>query len=67
MIDVRFKECCTSCTNIDVDYDQVHGCTEILTVIGCRHACVCGAFNAEEPMEEASPDVTIRGFQDADG
>lgn len=67
MIDIRFKECCCSCPNIEVQYDQVRGLSEVLTVIGCSHACVCGAYNAEEPEEEAPPDVTVKGFHNADG
>lgn len=67
MIDIRFKECCCSCSNIDVQYDQVRGLSEVLTVIGCSHACVCGAYNAEEPEEEAPRDVTVKGFHNADG
>lgn len=51
MIDIRFKECCCSCSNLEVQYDQVRGCSEMLTVIGCSHACVCGAYNEEEPEE----------------
>lgn len=67
MIDIKFKRCCSTCNNIDVDYEQARGLVEVVTVIGCTHACVCGAYNEEEPEEENPPDVTVRGFCHADG
>ena len=67
MIDIRFRECCCSCYNLEVQYDQVRGCSEMLTVIGCSHACVCAAYNEEEPEEDSPPDVTVKGFCNADG
>lgn len=67
MIDIRFKECCCSCSNLEVQSDQVRGLCETLTVIGCSHACVCAAYNAEEPEEEIPPDKTVKGFCNADG
>lgn len=66
MIDIQFKRCCSTCPNIDVSYDQTRGFGEVVTVIGCNHACVCGAYNTEEPEEEAPPDVTVKGFHNAD-
>lgn len=66
MIDIRFKRCCSVCSNIDVSYDQTRGFGEVVTVIGCNHACVCGAYNTEESGDEAPPDVTVRGFHNAD-
>ncbi len=67
MIDIQFKSCCKVCPNIDIDYEQTKGFGETVTVIGCSHACVCGAYNAEEPEEEAPQDVTVRGFYNANG
>ena len=66
MIDIQFKRCCSTCPNIDVSYDQTRGLGEVVTVIGCSHACVCGAYHAVEPEEQAY-DITIRGFTNADG
>ena len=40
---------------------------EMLTVIGCSHACVCAAYNEEEPEEESPPDKIVKGFCNADG
>ena len=67
MIDIQFKACCNTCPNIDVNYDQTRGFGEVVTVIGCAHACVCGTYNAEVAEEESSPDVTVKGFHNADG
>ena len=67
MIDIQFKKCCHACSNIDVSYDQTRGFGEVVTVIGCNHACVCGDFNAEELKEEWPTDITVKGFHDADG
>ena len=55
MIDIQFKQCCGACSNIDVDYEQTRGFGEVVTVIGCSHACVCADYNAEEPEEESPP------------
>ena len=66
MIDIRFKRCCSACPNIDVSYDQTRGFGEVVTVIGCNHACVCGVYNAEEAEDDTHPDVTVKGFYNAD-
>ncbi|MBQ8237373.1 MAG: hypothetical protein IJZ39_04430 [Oscillospiraceae bacterium] len=67
MIDIYFKKCCPSCNTLDLDYEQTSGLGELVTVISCGHACVCGKYNAE-PEEETPPqDVTVKGFCDADG
>lgn len=66
MIDIYFKKCCQSCGTLDLNYEQISGLGELVTVISCSHACVCGKYNAE-PEEEAPPqDVTVKGFCDAD-
>lgn len=67
MIDIYFKECCKSCNALDLDYEQTSGLGELVTVISCRHACVCGKYSAEPEGEEAPPDVTVKGFCNADG
>lgn len=67
MIDIQFKQCCGACPNIDVDYEQTRGFGEVVTVIGCSHACVCAAYNEEEPEEGSPPEKTVKGFCDADG
>lgn len=67
MIDIRFKACCSSCSNLEVQHDQVRGVSELLTVIGCSHACVCAAYNEEEPEEEGPPEKIVKGFCNADG
>ena len=64
MIDIQFKECCHTCPNIDVDYEQTRGFGEVVTVIGCKHACVCGLYGSEE--ESPPEDVVVKGFTDAD-
>lgn len=66
MIDIQFKRCCSACPNIDVDYEQTRGFGEVVTVIGCSHACVCGAYNAEE-TEEDPLEISVKGFHNADG
>ena len=67
MIDIQFKRCCSTCPNIDVSYEQTRGLGEVITVIGCNHACVCGYYNSEEAEVAAVQDVTVKGFLDADG
>lgn len=67
MIEIQFKTCCSACPNVDVNYDQTRGFREVVTVIGCSHACVCGAYHAEAPEEKAPPDVIVKGFHNADG
>ena len=67
MIDIQFKQCCGACSNIDVDYEQTRGFGEVVTVIGCSHACVFADYNAEEPEEEVPPDKIVKGFCNADG
>lgn len=66
MIDIQFKRCCSVCPNIEVSHEQTRGFGEVVTVIGCNHACVCGAYNAEE-SEVKTQDVTVKGFCNADG
>jgi hypothetical protein len=68
VIDIYFKQCCQNCNNLDLDYEQTSGLGELVTVIGCRHSCVCGKYNSEPEAEEASEqDVTVKGFCNADG
>ena len=67
MIEIQFKQCCNTCPNIDVNYEQTRGFGEVVTVIGCSHACVCADYNAEEPEGEIPPDVMVKGFCNADG
>lgn len=62
MIDIQFKDCCHTCPNIDIDYEQTRGFGEVVSVIGCTHSCVCGMYNAEGPEE--NPPV-IEGFGNA--
>lgn len=66
MIDIYFKDCCKCCNNLDLDYEQTSGLGELVTVISCRHACVCGKYNAEPEYGEVAQDVTVKGFCDAD-
>ena len=68
MIDIYFKPCCHSCSNLDLDYEQTSGLGELVTAVSCRHACVCGKYQAEQEAEEAPlQDVTVKGFCHADG
>lgn len=68
MIDIYFKPCCQHCNNLDLDYEQTSGLGELVTVISCRHSCVCGKYQSEQETEEAtSQDITVRGFCNADG
>ena len=67
MIDIRFKSCCGVCGNLDVVSDQVKGCAEMLTVISCSHACVCGAYNEPEEDPDEPQDISVKGFCNADG
>ena len=68
MIDIYFKPCCQHCNNLDPDYEQTSGMGELVTVISCRHSCVCWKYQ-EDPNEEPLPpqDITVRGFCHADG
>lgn len=66
MIDIYFKPCCHSCGNLDLDYEQTSGLGELVTVIGCRHSCVCGKYQ-EAGEEDYSQDVIVKGFRHADG
>lgn len=68
MIDIYFKPCCHSCNNLEPDYEQTRGLGELVTVISCHHACVCGKYQAA-PAEEEAPtqDITVKGFCNADG
>lgn len=64
MINIRFRECCEACPNIDVNYDSmVNVLGEPATIIGCSHMCVCGRYSKEEESEESPPE--IKGFCDA--
>lgn len=68
MINIYFKPCCHSCNNLDLDYEQTSRLRELVTVIGCRHSCVCGKYQAEPAEEELPPqDITAKGFCNADG
>ena len=66
MIDIQFKACCNACPNIDVDYNQTREFGEVVSVIGCAYACVCGVYNAEKAEAESAPDVIVKGFNNAD-
>lgn len=66
MIDILFRSCCSTCPNIDVNYEQTRGFGEVVTVIGCSHACVCGAYKAEEQMKPPAEDIVVKGFHNAD-
>lgn len=69
MIDIYFKSCCQHCNNLDPEYEQTSGIGELVTVIFCRHSCVCGKYQAEpEDKDPHTPqDVTVKGFCNADG
>lgn len=58
MIDIRFKECCSSCSNLEVQYEQVRGLCETLTVIGCSHACVCRKYHEDSVVKKRLPPRT---------
>ena len=66
MIDIYFKSCCDHCNSLDLDYEQTSGMGELVTVISCRHACVCGKYQAEPEEIEPPQNVTVRGFSHAD-
>lgn len=66
MIDIYFKKCCEHCNHLEPDYEQASGLVELVTVISCRHACVCGKFLAEATEEDPPQDVVVKGFRDAD-
>ena len=67
MIDIYFKECCKSCPNLDLDWEQTKGLGEMVTVIICSHACVCGQYNTTDTQEDNSQNIEVKGFYDADG
>lgn len=66
MIDILFQSCCENCPHIDVIWEQTRGFSEVVTVIGCAHSCVCGDYSAQQ-QEPTAEDITVKGFYHADG
>lgn len=66
MIEILFKACCDNCQYIQVmDYGSA-----IIgrAMVGCIHMPVCEQYRAESAdIQEQPQDVTVKGFQNADG
>jgi hypothetical protein len=55
MIDIKFKECCNHCANLDLECNCENLYQEVMAEIGCKHMEVCGMYTKEtevkcEPM-----------------